>query len=241
MITTGVQLTTFITGLNADATIDPTLLDTLVDNAKTILEEERPWMVLRKTDTSKTANTSGTWQTAIDLSTISDFSGFYINDDGVVIKLFDGNDRVSYYRLKSFDQRLEYKDVSYTCVYDENAKILYLNGLVPYAGTLYIPYVSTSTPVDLTSNSTVWSAFPSRFLPLLGYYAVGVYKGAIDYDTINKMMLPQNQAILLTLKNAMEKWDNEKQLASIQSNDPSEFPGGYPRAGAVDRYNDVND
>lgn len=233
MITTGQELATFITSLNAGASIEDTLLDVLVDNARTIIEEERPWMVLRKTDSSKTVTTANTWETAIDLSTISDFSRFYMNQDGVVIKLFDGNDRIEYYTLKTFDQRLEYKDVSYTCVYDENTKMLYLNGNVPYNGTLYIPYMSTSDAIDLTSTSAVWTKFPSRFLPLLGFYAVGIYKGAVDYDEINRNMLPANAQVLTALKNAAENWDNEKQLASLQSNDPTEFPGGYPRAGAV--------
>lgn len=235
MISKGTELSIFITGLNADATIDPTLLDVLADNGKAILEEERPWMVLRKTDASKTVTTGNTWQTAIDLSTITDFSRFYANDDGVVIKLFDGVDRLERYFLKPFDERLEYKNVSNTCVYDENAKILYLNGTVPFTGTLNIPYMATSTPVDLTSEDPVWTNFPPRFLPILGYYAIGIYKGAVDYDSITKMMLPSNAAALGALKNAMEKWDNEKQLAAIQSNDPTEYPGGYPRAGAIDR------
>src|SRR3990167_4360001 len=176
MITLGTELTTFCTSLNAGATIDADLLDVLVSNAKAILEEERPWMVLRKTNSSKTVTAANTWQTAIDLSTITDFSRFYANQDGIVIKLFDGTDRIEYYTLKSFDQRLEYKDVSHTCVYDENSKTLYLNGVVPFSGTLYIPYMSTSTEVDLTSASAVWTVFPSRFLPILGYYAVGIYK-----------------------------------------------------------------
>ncbi len=165
MITTGQGLNTFITSLNAGASIEETLLDVLVSSAKTILEEERPWMVLRKTDSSKTVATSNAWTTAIDLSTITDFSRFFANQDGVVIKLFDGDNRIEYYTLKSFDQRLEYKDVSHTCVYDENTKTLYLNGIVPFAGTLYIPYVSTSTEIDLNSASAVWTKFPSRFLP----------------------------------------------------------------------------
>jgi hypothetical protein len=236
MITTGSELTTFITSLNAEANIDAILLDVLVDNARTIIEEERPWMVLRKTDTSKTVTIANTWQTAIDLSTISDFSRFYMNQDGVVIKLFDGNNRVDYITLKSFDQRLEYKDVSGTAVYNANTKQLYINGTIAFAGTLYIPYIATSTAIDLTSTSAVWSSFPSRFLPVLGYYAIGINKGAIDYDSINREMLPENRATLNALKNAMEKWDNEMQLNTIQSNDPSEYPGGYPRLGAVNRY-----
>ncbi len=236
MITTGAQLSTFINLLNAEANVDATLLDTLVDTAKSVIEEERPWMCLRKTDTSKTVTTANTWQTAIDLSTITDFSRFYMNQDGVVIKLFDGGNRVQYIRLKAFDQRLEYKDVSDTAVYDANTKQLYINGIIPFSGTLYIPYIATSTAIDLTSENTVWTNFPARFLPILGYYAIGIFKGAVDYDDINRQMLPENRATLEALKNALEKWDNEMQLATIQSNDPTEYPGGYPRLGAVNRF-----
>ncbi len=228
MITTGAQLTTFMTGLNADATIDADLLDVLVDNAKAVIEEERPWAVLKKTDSSKAVSAGNTWQTAIDLSTISDFSRLYVPDRGTVLKLFDGGDRVEYYSLKPF--------VSYTCVYDENAKILYLNGTAPFAGTLWIPYIATSAAIDLASASAVWTNFPSRFLPILAYYANGIFKGAVDYDSINRQMLPSNQAAFAGLKNAMVTWDNEKQLAAVQASDPSEFPGGNPRSGAINRY-----
>ena len=233
-MTTGAQLKTFITGLNADATIDDTLLDVLVDNAKAIIEEERPWMVLRKTDSSKTVTTANTWQTAIDLSTITDFSRFHVNDDQPALRLFDGSNRIESYYLKPFTDRLDWKDASGTCVYDENAKTLYLNGVVPFSGTLYIPYISTSPAISLTSDSAVWTAFPSRFLPILGYYAIGIFKGAVDYDEINRAMLPTNAAALNALKNAMVSWDNEKALAVIQSNDPTE-DSGY-RSGAINRY-----
>lgn len=235
MISTGAELTTFITGLNGEATIDPTLLDVLVDNARAIIEEERPWVVLRKVNTSKTVTASNVYTDAIDLSTITDFSRFY---GDVAIRLFDGNNRVEYYTLVPYDRQLEYKDVSHTACYDENGKNLYLNGVVPFAGTLYISYVSTSTAIDLTSESAVWTVFPSRFLPVLGYYAIGIYKGAVDYDSINKLMLPENRATLNALKEAMEEWDNAKQQNSLEYNDPTEYAGGFPRANAIDRYND---
>lgn len=238
MISTGVQLKTFTTNLNGGATIDETLLGVLISSAKAILEEERPWMVLRKTDSSKAITTGNTWQTAIDLSTISDFSRLHINDDSPTIRLFDGANRIERYILKPFEDRLEWKDVSNTCVYDENSKTLYLNGTMPFSGSLYIPYISTSTEIDLTSDDAVWTVFPSRFLPILGFYAVGIHMGGVDYDTITARQAPNNLGVMQTLKNAMEEWDNQKQLATIQSNDPSEYPGGYPRTGAINRYDD---
>lgn len=233
MISTGQELNTFITGLNAEATIDLTLLDVLVDTARTILEEERPWMVLRKVDTSKTVTTASLYTTAIDLSTITDFSRFYSD---VPIRLFDGGNRIEYYRLVPFDRQLEYKDVSNTACYDDNSKDLYLNGTVSFSGTLYISYMATSTAIDLESASAVWSLFPSRFLPVLGFYAIGIHKGAVDFDQINRQMLPENQATLNALKRAMEKWDDERQQAGLATNDPTDLYS-YPRSGAIDRYN----
>ncbi len=229
MISTGSDLYALVTALNGGHSIDIDLLDVLVDTARTIIEEERPWQVLRKTDSSKTVTTAGTWQTAIDLSTITDFSRFYVNQDGVVVKLFDGNERIQYYTLKTYDQRLEYKNAGDTCVYNENTKQLYLNGLVPFSGTLYIPYISTTTPVDLSVDTAVWSPFPSRFLPLLAYYAIGLYMGGVDYDTVTARMAPNQLETMRALKNAMEKWDNEKVLATLQSNDPTDWAGSYNR------------
>lgn len=228
----GTALNDLITELNGGAALSVSLATVLVSTAKTIIEEERPWMVLRKTDSSKTVTTSNTWQTAIDLSTITDFSRFYVNQDGVVIKLYDGDNRIHYYTLKPFDQRLEFKNDGGTCVYNENTKTLYLNGIVPFSGTLYIPYVSTSTEVDLESASAVWSVFPSRFTALLGYYAIAVHMGAVDYDSVTARMAPNQLEIMRALKNALVSWDNEKQLASLQSNDPTDT-FGYPRLGTV--------
>ena len=231
-MTTGQELSTFITALNADAAIDPTLLAVLVDNGRTVLEEERPWVVLRKTDTSKTVTTASTWQTAIDLSTVTDFSRFY---GEYPIRIFDGDNRIEYYRQVPFDRRLEMKDIGNTFVYNANSKTLYLNGIVAFPGTLYIQYISTSTAIDLASASAVWTAFPARFLPILGYYAIQTFKGAIDYDSINREMLPENAATYTMLKNAMTAWDDSLQLSSIEGNDPTDLYGS-PRSGSVNRY-----
>lgn len=232
MISSGVALTTFITGLNGGASVDATLLDVLVSNAKAILEGERLWSVLRKVDTSKAVTTAFTWQTAIDLSTITDFSEFY-GDFPLV--LFDGSQTRAYYRIVPWERRLEFKDVSGTAVYDANSKTLYLNGTQSFSGTLYIYYKATSTEIDLTSNSATWTLFPGRFIPLLGYYAIGIHKGAIDYDDIVKQMLPGNQAVLIALKSAMISWDDGLQNAALNWNDPTESGGDYRNRSAIDR------
>lgn len=231
LITTGAQLTTFCTSLNGGASIDETLLGTLLNTARAILEAERAWMVLRKTNTSLSLTTANTWETAKSLATITDFSRFY---GEYPVVLFDGTNRTHKFAQAPFDRRLDYKDVSDRFVFDENGNNLYFGGTLPFAGTLYIHYVADSGEVDPASAGAVWTAFPSRFLPILGFYAVGIHKGAVDYDDINRLMLPEHRATLRALKNAMESWDNERQLSTIEHNDPTDLYS-YPRSGAIDR------
>lgn len=233
LITTGTELATFVTNLNGGATIDTTLLNVLINTAQAIIEEERPWMVLRKTNKTLSLTTANTYTTAISLATITDFSRLY---GDFPIRLFDGSNRIEYYRQVAFDQQLEYKDVSNTFCFDENSGTLYFNGVVPFSGTLYINYVSTQSAIDVTSSSAQWTLFPSRFLPLIAFYAVGVFKGAVDYDSINKLMLPSNGAVMTALKLALEKWDDERQNSVITWNDPTDRLS-YPRPNAIDRYN----
>lgn len=231
MTDTGAKLYEFITSLNAEATVDPTLAAVLVDNGKTILEAERDWKILKKTNSSLSASSSGTWQTGISIAGITDFSHFY---GDFPIRIFDGDNRIEYYRQVPWDRRLEYKDIGNTFVHDANGGLIYLNGRVAFSGQLYINYVSVTGEINLESESAVWSPFPARFLPILAYYAIGIYKGAVDYDSINRQMLPENQAVLTALKNAMEKWDNELQLNELSYNDPTDLDGA-PRAGAINR------
>ena len=232
MIETGIELNNFLTDLNAGHELDLTLSDVLVDTAKTIIESERAWMVLRKVDSTLSLTTANTWNTPVSIAGITDFSQFYSDTP---IRLFDGDGLVHYFSQVAFDRRLEYKNTSGTFCFDENAGNLYFNGTIPFNGTLYISYLATSPAIDLESNSAVWSIFPSRFLPLLGFYAIGIYKGAVDYDSINRQMLPENRATFDALKNAMVSWDNERQLSTITNNDPSGEDYEF-RSRAVNRF-----
>ena len=226
---TGPEITTFATTLNGGASIDDTLLEQFVNIGRTLIEGERPWMVLRRTDTSLTASPSDTWQTAKSLAGITNFSRFY---GEFPVRLFDGDNRVEHYRQVPWERRLDYKDIGNTFVYDAASNQIYLNGIVPFTGTIYLNYIEDSGDIDLTDATNVWTRFPTRFSPLLGFYAVGVYKGAVDYDSINREMLPSNQAALNALREAMISWDTEIQLSSIEFNDPGEGYG-YPRGGAI--------
>jgi hypothetical protein len=222
----GTQLSTFCEELNGGASIGSTLLFQFLNLAKALVEQRRPWMLLRATDSSKSVTAANTWQTAIELSTITRFSRFYGDNP---IRLFDGTNRIVEYRQVPFEERLSYKDAPNTFVYDEATKTLYLNGTLSFAGTLYIHHIKDSADVEA---ETSWS-FPSWAHPLLGYMAVAMNKGGVDYDEINARMAPENQQRANQIISMLEKWDNEKQLSARSQVDPLGISEGY-RSGAID-------
>jgi hypothetical protein len=228
---TGEELETFCTGVNNGSPIESTLLFQFLNLAKAMVEERKPWMLLRKTDTSKSVTTGNTWQTAISLVSLTDFAHFIDSENTTPIKLFDGGNRIEYYRQVPWDQRLEHKDVPNTFVFDESTSTLYLNGLINFAGTLYINYVSRSS--DITDDGSSTWIFPSYAHPLLGFLAVGMYKGGVDYDDINARMAPDNRAAAAVIVNLLESWDNKKQLAAIDNTDPYHSADGGYRSGAI--------
>ncbi len=143
---TGEQFSVAATEINGGASIGETLLFQFGNLGKSLIEQRRPWMVLRKTDSSKSVTAATTWQTAIDLSTISDFNRFYIDtNDPYPIRLWDGGNRIEKYRIVPFRRRLEFREIGNTAVYDAANKNLYLNGTVELAGTLYINYLKNGS------------------------------------------------------------------------------------------------
>jgi hypothetical protein len=228
---TGPELYTFGTSVNGSEPIDTTLYFQFVNIARAMVQRLRPWMILHKTDTSKTvsASSANAWQTAIDLSTITDFDRFYGEHP---VKLFDGTASFLSYKQVPWDQRLSYFQVPGTFVYNEATKALYLNGSIPFSGTLYIDYLYD--PGDITnSDSSTW-VFPSWSHPLLGYLGVGAYKGGVDFDEVSARMAPDNRASAQQIIQMLENWDNEKQLGASQGVDyANEATDAWPRPNSI--------
>jgi hypothetical protein len=61
----------------------------------------------------------------------------------------------------------------------------------------------------------------------LGFYAVAINKGGVDYDDINARMAPDNRAQANAIIQRPEAWDGEKQLQAQQNIDPYQQGGGY--------------
>lgn len=228
----GPELATFCEELNGGASIGSTLLFQHLNLAKSLVEQKRPWAILRYTDTSKTAAAGNNWQTGIDLSDIARFNRFYIEDERFgAIHLFDGSQRIEHFHQIPYEQRLHFKDTPNRFAYHEATKTLYLMGTVPFSGTLYIDHIKDSE--DLENDEASSWAFPSWSHPLLGYYAVAINKGGIDYDEVNARMAPENRAEAARILSALEGWDAEKALSAVSSTDPYQDAHGY-RSGAID-------
>lgn len=218
---TGSELETFCEELNGGDSIGTTLLFHLINTARALVENRRPWMVLRNTDTSKTVLAGDTWQTAISLSSITNLSRFY---GEWPIKLFDGANNLNQFRQVPFNQRLHYRDASDTFVYDQANETLYLNGTHTFGGTLWIDHIKHTNTI---SSSNGWQSFPDWSHPLLGFLAVSMHKGGVDYDEVNFRMSGVNADDATRLIRMLENWDNELQLSSINQIDPYNDTGGF--------------
>ena len=228
---TGTELETLATEVNGGDPIGSTLLFQLLNIARQTVEKRRPWMFLRRTDTSKTvsASSQSAWQTGIDLSTITEFARFY-DSDVAPIRLFDGRQTYVDYWLRPFEDRLRYIQTPNTACYDEATKTLYLNGNIPFAGTLYINHIIDSGDVSDDDGSS-W-AFPSYAHPLLAFMAVAVNKGGIDFDDIHARMAPDNRAVAQSIMTMLETEDTAKQVSAIRNTDPYNEDDGF-RPGAI--------
>ena len=124
-----------------------------------------------------------------------------------------------------FEQRLEYKDSPNTAVYDYANKLLYLNGTVPHAGTLYIRYL-LSTSSFTTDSNPIW-VFPDWSHIVIPLFTVGIHKGGVDYDDINARMASDNRALAELTVKQLENWDNELQLIEQEGYEPYESSDGW--------------
>jgi hypothetical protein len=112
-----------------------------------------------------------------------------------------------------WNERLYYKDVPNTFVYNEAGEQLYLNDIVTFAGSMYIDYIQNSP--DLTNDDSSSWVFPSWAHPLLGFFSVGINKGGVDYHDINARMAPDNRAPAQQIINMLSSWDNAKQQSAL--------------------------
>jgi|SRR3990167_880108 len=203
----GLAIKTFVeTGLLDGQTINDTFFYQLLNIAKTKIEAERNWMVLKKQDSSQTENSGDTFLTTKTLP--SDFAN--------MIKLFtaksDGSGQIFYTPIP-FDQRYAYQNSSRVFWIDIANKTFGLCGTHNESRTIHLIYRSTSTDI---SSETSW-VFPSRFHGILGFMVAVMFKGGVDYDEINAIQAIQNDKDSKELWQALIDWDDDLRLGEMNN------------------------
>lgn len=197
---TGAQIKTMCETI-LDDTVDETLFYQLANVAKDQVEDERAWMFLRSLDSSKTATSGQSSDTAIALPTA--WRRTY--------KLMLGYWQE--YQQVPFDEQHVWRYSSNRYCIDVANSVYYLLGTVGATDTIYHYYIKTTDDVA-AATSPVW---PARFHPIIAFYVAGYIMGGQDADDIFARMSPENKAAAELLIRAMRDWDYQLQL-SAQNN-----------------------
>lgn len=192
---TGADIKTMAEEILGGDTVNDTFFYTMLNVAKNRLENTRPWMYLRKLDSSQTASIGNGYNTSKALPT----------DWRRTHKLYLGQDL----RLvqKPFDEQHLYRNHSGYFVVDVANMVYYLLGNIGRADTLYHYYIKKSPEI---ATGTSWVA-PEEFHPILGFEVAGYIQVGVDADDIFARMAPENKAQAMALRTSMEAWDNNLQ------------------------------
>lgn len=179
--------------------------------ARSNREMARPWMRLRKLDSSQTASTSDTYTTPKNLP--SDF--MFLTKESYIV-LFDGQQTwETYWEVPQY-LHIQYKDLSQRFYIDHANQKFYLLGIVDRAYNIYIPYQADLGDITATTG---WLNIPDRFARILAYDVASMYRLGTDYDDINARNADDNSRQADLLFKSMERWDDELQRSSVSALD----------------------
>lgn len=195
---TGAELLEMTEGILDGQTIDETLFYNLLDVAKNRREEGRPWMMLRKLDSSQSAGSGNNSQTQKALPT--DWRETY--------KLFVGPS-TEYFPIE-FEEQHRMANSSGRYFIDVGSETFSIVGNVSVGGTIYHYYKKTTPKIE-EDTSPVW---PGRFHAILAYDVAGYFMSGVDADDLYARMSPENKLAALQLTDAMATWDARLQNAA---------------------------
>lgn len=196
---TGQELYDLTTTLLDDSDLDIETFLVLANVAKNRREDMRPWQFLKKLDSSKTASTGDTYQTAKALP--SDFRLDYKVMKGEDIELTP----------VPFEEQHIYRNSPNGYFIDLASGYYYLTGTHSASKTIYFFYIKTTD--DITANtSPVW---PARFHPIIAYDVAGFVMNGVDADDIYARMAPEQKSTAMALELAMTTWDNALKLRAM--------------------------
>ena len=202
---TGADIYEMVTGLLGGLALETGLFYNLLELAQSKIESARPWMILRKQDTSKTVTTSNTFLTAIDLP--ADFDEWQTERELVLVDVSNNNNFIDCFKevTSAWGYTYQYQTYRYFC--DYAAKKLYISGTVDKSYKLVMNY---KYEPDGITDVTSW-VFPAKFHKLLAYAVAALNKGGIDFDDQNARMAGDNKETVQSIYDTMIEWDSRLQ------------------------------
>lgn len=205
---TGPEMKTFTEELLGD-TIDDVIFYQLANIARQKRENLRPWQILITEDTTKTANSGDDHTTSKALPT--DFS-----------RMFPWTSRRPQMVLVSGDNDIDYREIAFGLRYarrntprlfviDHKNSLYFLLGSQDQAHTIHLFYLSNQSDISATQD---WN-FPAQFHALIPFDVAAMYKGGIDWDTINARMVQQHNIDIREIEHSMVMWDAQLAVSTL--------------------------
>ena len=205
------QLVTSIMGYAPDQT----LFQTLLNLVQGIRENQRPWTILKKEDTSNTVSASNTSQFLVPINMPADFRKFYSPKRS--LQLSDPSNTIfQWYTQVTMDRKLENKDdnTKFYVNYSTNPITFFLCGTLNQTYTVHLFYIYRS---PLITASTAW-VFPSEYHAILAYDIAALIKLGIDSDVVNAEQAISNNSTSKVIFDQMAEWDDELAVNAIEGN-----------------------
>ena len=196
--------------------MDKTMFYTFLNTARTIREMTRPFMRLRKLDTSQIANVSDIFTPLTPTTSKTLPTDFMMLTKEATIMLFDGQQTWLTYNEIPMDLQVQYKDMSNRFFIDHANGKYYLLGIVDRQYNIFMFYQADYGDI---SDLTTWVNIPDRFRAGLVYDAVAMYELGVDYDTTNARNANMNAQKGDQIFDAMCKWDDNLQRSSVTTLD----------------------
>ena len=176
----------------------------LINQAKDVVEAERPWMKLRTFDDSISFYSSEGIDSPKDLPT-----GFLRTFGKYPLVLYSGSDYLEFVEIP-MEERRKYSSSPYYFYIDHRNNKLYISGGLSGSYSSDFFYLKKSD--DIAVN-TSW-IFPTFAHVLLAIEAVKIYRGEIDYDSVNEKMIAYGMQRMDKIESSLVMWDANLQISS---------------------------
>ncbi len=217
---TKAEIYAFVTSLNDASPVEESLFNTLLNTAQMNRENDRPWVILRTEDSSKTRGTADTFETPYDLAT--DFRRWYTRYP-IILTDAQGN-AVKSLREIPINMKNVYRNDDGKFYVDYKLRKLYICGTVPQSLTIRQYYIGKTTLVSAADGNS-WD-FPSEYHQILGFDVAVMHKLGVDYDRVNAAQADNNALQAALIFKQMEDWDGALQLSSTEGVDYGSSPSG---------------